>query len=83
MTHYALRLRECSFAIADDALFRPESFPGARDPARRVMVAPRIAVQQPTPWIRRFWKPSMSGATSVADTIIWAVNDSSTPSPAR
>jgi hypothetical protein len=42
-----------------------------------------IAVPHPTPCTQRFCNPGMWGAMSVADTIIWAVNDSSLASPAR
>jgi hypothetical protein len=42
-----------------------------------------IAVPHPTPCTQTFWTPGMSGAMSVSDTIIAAVNDSSFPSPAR
>jgi hypothetical protein len=42
-----------------------------------------IAVPHPTPCTQRFCNPGISGAMSVADTIIWAVNDSSLASPAR
>src|SRR5215472_9143134 len=42
-----------------------------------------IAVPHPTPCTQRFCNPGMSGAMSVSDTIICAVNDSSLASPAR
>jgi hypothetical protein len=42
-----------------------------------------IAGPQPIPCIQTFWTPSISGARSVSETIIWAVNDSSFPSPCR
>jgi Nitroreductase family len=38
---------------------------------------------QPTPCTQTSWMPGMSGAMSTAETIIFAVNDSSLPSPAR
>jgi hypothetical protein len=42
-----------------------------------------IVSPHPTPCTQRFCVPGISGAMSVADTIIWAVNDSSFASPAR
>ena len=42
-----------------------------------------VAVAQPTPCTHTFWKPSMSGAMSLPATIMFALNDSSIPSPAR
>jgi hypothetical protein len=42
-----------------------------------------IPVPQPTPWIQTVWTPGISGAMSFSETTIFAVNDSSSPSPCR
>jgi hypothetical protein len=42
-----------------------------------------IPVPQPTPWIQTVWTPGISGAMSFSETTIFAVNDSSLPSPCR
>jgi hypothetical protein len=63
---------------------------------RTVLVAQRVrsgrylelkftvaSVAQPTPWIQTFWSPGTPPSMSWSATIIWAVKDSSLPSPAR
>lgn len=40
-------------------------------------------VPHPTPWIQMVWMPGVFGARSVSETAMFAVNDSSLPSPCR
>lgn len=87
--------RDSRFAMsAADALLIPyvpsattqQNYQNARTQARRSLCTQlklAMPVPQPTPWIQTVWIPGISGARSVSDTIIFAVNDSSLPSPCR
>lgn len=66
-----------SYIEKDSVLYRRR----AGRPAAQLKLA--MPVPQPTPWIHTVWTPAISGARSFSETTIFAVNDSSLPSPCR
>jgi hypothetical protein len=67
-----LLLRVLSAAL--ERRYHDDRAPGRRLPPVQMKLT--MPVPQPTPWIQTVWMPWISGARSLSETIIFAVNDS-------